>query len=231
MHEQNKNMEKIIHYFFNWSLVKPYIPDMLHGLLITIQMAVLTIAIGLVLGLALALLRCYRALKIEWLIILFVDVFRALPQLVIIVLFFYALPMMGIVLNPFVATVLALTLVLAAFSEEIFWGAIGAVSKGQWEAARSTGLGFTSTLCLVILPQALRLSVPQLTNRCIAITKGTSLGAVIAVPELLNVTMSTQSMIANPSILTLSAVFFCAIFFPFIRLTRWIEKKYSSTGF
>ncbi|NYT80368.1 amino acid ABC transporter permease [Alcaligenaceae bacterium] len=224
-------MEKIIHYFFNWSLVKPYIPDMLHGLLITIQMAVLTIAIGLVLGLALALLRCYRALKIEWLIILFVDVFRALPQLVIIVLFFYALPMMGIVLNPFVATVLALTLVLAAFSEEIFWGAIGAVSKGQWEAARSTGLGFTSTLCLVILPQALRLSVPQLTNRCIAITKGTSLGAVIAVPELLNVTMSTQSMIANPSILTLSAVFFCAIFFPFIRLTRWIEKKYSSTGF
>lgn len=224
-------MEKIIHYFFNWDLVKPYIPDMLHGLLITMQMAVLTIVIGLSLGLALAFLRCYRALKIEWLIVLFVDVFRALPQLVIIVLFFYALPMLGIVLNPFVATVLALTLVLAAFAEEIFWGAIGAVPKGQWEAARSTGLGFTSTLWQVVIPQAFRLSVPQLTNRCIAITKGTSLGAVIAVPELLNVTMSTQSMIANPSILTLSAVFFCAIFFPFIRLTRWIEKKYSSTGF
>lgn len=223
-------MERIAQYFFNWKLVEPYLPDMLRGLYLTLQMAAVTIVLGLLLGLGLAVLRCYRSLRVEWVIILFVDIFRALPQLVIIVLFFYALPLLGIVLDPIWATVLALTLVLAAFTEEILWGAIGAIPLGQWEAARSSGLSFTATLRYVIVPHALRISVPQLTNRCIAITKGTSLGAVIAVPELLNITMSIQSSIANPSILTLSAVFFCLIFFPFIRLTRWIEKNYSSTG-
>lgn len=222
-------MTQIIHYFFNWELVSPYLPVMLEGLFITLKMAILTILLGIFLGISLAIIRCYRRLRLELPIVIFVDIFRSLPQLVIIVLFFYALPITGIVLDPFLATVLALTLVLAAFTEEILWGAIGSIPIGQWEAARSSGLGFTQTLHHVILPQAIRTSLPQLTNRCIAITKGTSLGAVIAVPELLSVTMSTQSAVANPSILTLCAILFCLIFFPFIKLTRWMEKKYSSS--
>ena len=74
---------------------------------------------------------------------------------------------------------------LAAFAEEIFWAGILSVAKGQWEAARSTGLSFFQTLRLVVLPQALRLTIPPLTNRTIAITKNTALASVVAVQEVL----------------------------------------------
>ena len=96
---------------------------------------------------------------------------------------------------------LALAIVLSAFAEEIFWAGINAVPKGQWEAGRSTGLGFTQTLAYIILPQVVRISIPPLTNRAIGISKGTTLGSVVAVPELLNVTSSIQSNVANPTAL------------------------------
>jgi hypothetical protein len=95
------------------------------------------------------------------------------------VLLFFGLPNAGVELSGFVASWLALTLVLMAFSEEIFWAGITSVPKGQWEAARSTGLGFVQTLAYVVLPQALRITIPPLTNRTIAITKGTALGLVV----------------------------------------------------
>ncbi len=221
-------MDKILYYFFNFDLIRPYLPAILRGFWITLEMAVLTVVCGIVLGLALAVLRCYRIRPISWLIVFYADFFRAIPQLVIIVLIFFALPSLGIVLDPIFATILALSLVLSAFAEEIFWGGIGAIPLGQWEASRSTGLGFSGTLCWVILPQAVRASIPQLTNRAIGITKGTTLGSVIAVPELLNVAMSVQSTVANPTALTVCAILFCAIFLPFVRLTRWVEKRFAT---
>ena len=93
-------------------------------------------------------------------------------------------------------------LVLMAFSEEIFWAGITSVPKGQWEASRSTGLCFGQTLLHVVLPQALRLTIPPLTNRTIAITKGTALGTVVAVhrdpgPGLLRGVQLLQSLAAD----------------------------------
>ena len=79
----------------------------------------------------------------------------------------------------------ALGAVLAAFATEIFWAAIQAVPQGQWDAARSLGMGFLRILFLVILPQAIRIAVPLLTNRAIAITKGTALGTAVALVDLL----------------------------------------------
>src|SRR5258708_34139077 len=108
------------------------------------------------------------------LITVFVDIFRTLPQLVIIVFIYFGLPYADIQLSPFAATVVALGAVLAAFSAEIFWAAIQAVPEGQWDAARSLGLGFFRILFRVILPQAIPIAVPRLTHRPIAITKGTA---------------------------------------------------------
>jgi cystine transport system permease protein len=222
-------MDKISHYFFNLELVRPYLPQLFDGFLITLLMAVLTVALGLVLGIALAMLRAFGWRPVNALIVLFIDIFRAIPQLVIIVLIFFALPATGLVLDPITATVVGLGLVLAAFTEEIVWGAFGAIARGQWEAARSTGLGFGQTLTSVILPQALRMSIPPLTNRAIGITKGTTLGSVIAAPELLNVASSVQSTIANPTPLMISSLLFCLIFLPFVRLTRWLERRMRPT--
>ena len=220
-------MEKILYYFFNWPLIAPHLPAMLKGFAVTLQMAALTIAFGLTLGLALAVLRTYGNKVLNAALIFYVDVFRAIPQLVILVLIFFALPGVGIVLDPVTATVVALSLVLAAFAEEIFWSGIAAVARGQWEAGRCGGLTFNQTLFSIILPQVVRIAIPPLTNRAIGITKGTTLGSVIAVPELLNVASSVQSTIANPTALTAAAVLFCLIFLPFVRLTRWMEGHYA----
>ncbi|AYN19331.1 amino acid ABC transporter permease [Alcaligenes aquatilis] len=220
-------MDQIVYYFFNWTLISPHLPEIMQGFWVTLQMAVMTVILGTVLGLGLAVLRCYGWRPVNILMTLYVDVFRAIPQLVIIVLVFFALPSVGIVIEPIPATVLALSLVLSAFAEEIFWSGIAAVPTGQWEAGRSTGMGFSQTLFAIILPQAVRLAIPPLTNRAIGITKGTTLGSVIAVPELLNVSSNIQSNIANPTAFTAGAILFCLIFFPFVYLTRVLERRYA----
>ncbi|WID95096.1 amino acid ABC transporter permease [Bosea vestrisii] len=220
-------MDQIVRYFFDFQLMSAYWPDILRGFLITVQMSILTVVIGIPLGLALAVLRLYGIRPLNWLIIFYIDFFRSIPQLVLIVLAYFALPYFGLVLEPFTATVLALAIVLSAFAEEIFWAGINAVSKGQWEAGRSTGLSFTKTLAYIILPQVVRISIPPLTNRAIGISKGTTLGSVVAVPELLNVTSSIQSNVANPTALTVGALLFLLLFLPFVRFTRWLEKAYS----
>lgn len=220
-------MDQIVRYFFDFSLMSAFWPDILRGFLITVQMSILTILIGIPLGLALAILRLYGIRPLNWLIIFYIDFFRAIPQLVLIVLAYFALPYFGLVLEPMTATVLALAIVLSAFAEEIFWAGINAVPKGQWEAGRSTGLTFTKTLAYIILPQVVRISIPPLTNRAIGISKGTTLGSVVAVPELLNVTSSIQSNVANPTALTVGALLFLVLFLPFVRFTRWLERAYA----
>ena len=220
-------MDQIVRYFFDFSLMAAFWPDILRGFLITVQMSILTILIGIPLGLALAILRLYGIRPLNWLIIFYIDFFRSIPQLVLIVLAYFALPYFGLVLEPITATVLALAIVLSAFAEEIFWAGINAVAKGQWEAGRSTGLSFTKTLAYIILPQVVRISIPPLTNRAIGISKGTTLGSVVAVPELLNVTSSIQSNVANPTALTVGALLFLLLFLPFVRFTRWLERAYA----
>lgn len=221
-------MDQISYYFFNFELIRPYLPQLRSGFLLTLGLALATVFSGITLGLVLAVVRAYQIKAINVLMVVFVDIFRAIPQLVVIVVIYFALPAIDITLSPVVATVVGLSLILAAFAEEIFWGGMGAIARGQWEAARSTGMNFSQTLAWVILPQVLRNSIAPLTNRAIGITKGTALGSVIAVPELLNVASSVQSTIANPTPMMVSAVLFCAIFLPFVRLTRWLETRFHS---
>ncbi len=220
-------MNEFFYYYFNLSVIQRYWPAMLKGFVLTIEVALLVILIGIPVGLLLAVVRTYNIKPLNWLIIFLVDLLRTLPLLVVVILGYFALPSVGIILDPFWATVVALSAVLAAFCEEIFWAGISSVPAGQFEAARSTGLGFNQAIFLVILPQAVKIAIPPLTNRAIAITKGTSLGSVIALQELLGVATSSQSVAANPSPLTLGAVLYLILFFPFVRLTRWLEKRYS----
>jgi polar amino acid transport system permease protein len=161
------------------------------------------------------------------LIVVYVDVFRALPPLVLVLLVYFGLPNVGINLPSGAVLWLVLSLVLGAFAEEIFWAGILSVRKGQWEAARSTGLDFAQTLAYVILPQAIRLTVPPLTNRTIAITKNTALGSVIGVPEILNVATTTESFIGNATPLTMGALAYVALFVPAVIFGRWLETRFA----
>ena len=122
------------------------------------------------------------------------------------------------------STWLSLTLVLMAFSEEIFWAGIISIPKGQWEAARSTGLSYGQAL-LNVVRRGHRLTIPPLTNRTIAITKGTALGSVVALSEILGMASSAVSNSYNPSPLTLGAAAYVILFLPMVVLGRWLETR------
>ena len=219
------NWERFLDTFFNGRMMARYLPDIAYGTLVTIELAALVIVSGLAAGLALALLRSLGFRPVNLLLVFIVDLFRALPPLVIIVFIYFGLPAVDVSPSGFVSTWLSLTLVLMAFSEEIFWAGITSIPKGQWEAARSTGLSYGQTLLTVVLPQAVRLTIPPLTNRTIAITKGTALGTVVAVSEILGMASSAVSNSYNPSPLTMGAAAYLILFFPMVVLGRWLETR------
>jgi polar amino acid transport system permease protein len=216
--------------FLNAKVMAEWLPKIASGFVLTVALAALIVAAGLALGLALAVLRAFGLRVVNWGIILLVDVFRALPPLVIIVLLYFGLPGMGISLSGFWATWLSLTLVLAAFSEEIFWAGITATPKGQWDAGKALGLRFLPILFRIILPQAVRMVVPPLTNRTIAITKGTALASVVGVAEILGSAQSAMAFSGNPSPLTLGAIAYALLFLPVVGLGRWIERRAAIPG-
>jgi polar amino acid transport system permease protein len=221
------SMDRFVSSFFNAEVAARYVAPILDGMLLTIGLGLCVIATGLVLGLVLAVLRIQHVKLVNAFIIAFADIFRALPPLVVIILLFFAFPYIELSMSAFTATWLALSLVLAAFTEEIFWAGMLAIPKGQWEAARSTGMGSWGTLVHVILPQAVRMTVPPLTNRTIAITKGTALGSVVALHELLNVSSSASSEAGNATPLVMGAVAYLILFIPFVVLGRWVETRFA----
>jgi polar amino acid transport system permease protein len=219
--------DRFLDTFFNAEVLARYAPDILAGVWVTVQLSVLIVIVGIGLGAGLAMLRAYRVRALSLLIVIFADVFRALPPLVLILIAFFGLPNAGIMLSSFLVLFLVLTLTLAAFAEEIVWAGLTSVDRGQWEAARSTGLGFTQALVWVALPQAVRLAIPPLTNRAIAITKMTALGTVIGVPDILNQATTAQSFSGNASPLMLAALAYVALFLPFVILARWLERRFA----
>jgi len=219
--------ERFVFTFFNWEVDRAYLPDIADGFVLTVMIAVLIVICGIAFGLMLALVRTFRLRPLNLLIAVFVDIFRAIPPLVIILVFYFGLPSLEIHMSSFTVTWLSLTLVLTAFAEEIFWAGILAVSHGQWEAARSTGLSRLQTLIYVVLPQAVRLTIPPLTNRTIAITKMTALGSVIGFGEILNKATTAVSFSGNPSPLVVGAFAYVILFLPVVVLGRWIETRFA----
>lgn len=218
-------MEALIENFFNLPVMVGALPAMLPGFGLTVLVSLLVIVFGLSLGLALAILRSLQLRAVDGLVTFYVDVFRTLPQLVIIIFLYFGMPYMGVTLSPLVTTVLALGAVLSAFACEIFVSCMQALPKGQTDAARALGFGPLRTLFMIVLPQAIRMAVPLLTNRAISISKGTALGTAVSLPETLGQAQSYMSIVANPSPLTLAAGFYLLLFIPLVILSRWLEHS------
>ncbi|MCR8723385.1 amino acid ABC transporter permease [Frigidibacter sp. ROC022] len=221
------NLDRFIETFLNGAVLAKYTPSILQGVWVTVELSILIVISGTLLGTLLACIRAYRLRLISFLIVIYADIFRALPPLVLILLAYFGLPNIGLSLSSFTVLFVILGLTLGAFAEEIIWAGITSTDKGQWEAARSTGLGFTRTLIHVVLPQAVRMVIPPLTNRAIAITKMTALGTVIGVPDILNQATTAQSFSGNASPLTLAAMAYVLLFLPFVILSRWLESRFS----
>lgn len=220
-------MAGLIDTFFNLQVMAQYLPKVLEGMWVTVALATVVVVSGLALGFALGVLRSFRVRALNALIVLFADVFRAVPPLVILIIIYFALPTLGLRLSGFASAWIGLSLVLAAFAEEIVWAGILSVPRGQWEAARSTGLSFTQALRWVVLPQAVRLTVAPLTSRAIVITKNTALASVVAVGEILYQAQAGYSFSYNPSPLTLGAIAYLILFIPLVWFGRWVETRFA----
>lgn len=213
--------------FLNAEVMRESAPLILQGMLVTLQLAVLVVFSGIVLGLGLACLRICRVRTLNVAIVLYADLLRSLPPLVLILLVYFGLPNVGIDLSGFMVVWLVLSLVLGAFAEEVFWAGLLSVPKGQWQAARATGFGFAATLWFIVLPQAVRLTIPPLANRAIGITKSTALGSVVSVPEILYQATSAQSFSSNATPLLLGAVAYLMLFVPVVIFARWLESRFA----
>lgn len=163
------------------------LPLLEKAVLVTLGLGLSAFVLGSILGMIIALARLSPVKPLRWIAFAYVSIFRGTPLLIQILLIYFGLPNYGITIDPIPAALLALTLFSAAYLSENFRSGINAVDKGQWEAAWAMGLGYRKTLTRIILPQGLRIAIPPVGSRLIALMKDTSLASTVTVVELTRV--------------------------------------------
>ena len=219
-------MDSFLNNFFNIEVFQQVLPFLLQGLLTTIGLSLLVIPLGLIGGLAVALLATQsKSQSMRILIAVYVDVFRALPPLVLLIFIYFGFPFLGIDLPKLLAVALGFLMNNAAYYGEIFRAGLVSVPLGQMEAARSTGLTQRHALAYVVGPQAVRNVLPDLLSTSIEVVKLTTIASVVALPELLRVARDAQALLYNPSPIVLAALIYLAILWPLVRLLSRLEHK------
>jgi polar amino acid transport system permease protein len=213
--------------FLNGRVFVQTLPLLLSGLTTTLLLGLVSIVLGLAGGLALALMRLYARAPLRQIAIAYIDVFRAIPLLVLLVIVYYALPFMGVRLSPFAAAATSLSLVASAYSAEIFRAGIEAVPRGQFEAARALGLRPFPLMARVVLPQAVRIVVPPITSNSINVLKDTALASVVAMPDLLKQATQAQALAANPTPLIIAAAIYLLMLLPMVRIVGLLETRWA----
>jgi polar amino acid transport system permease protein len=215
----------LIDTFLNAEVMWRAAPMLLRGLVNTFYLAITAIVIGSAAGVLVCIARLYGPKPLRLLATGFIDIFRALPVLVVLIVIYYALPFVGIRLSAFTSATLAFSIVLAAFTAEVLRAGIMAIPPGQFEAARALGIPFPVTLFKVVIPQAIRIATPPQTSNCILIVKDTSLASVVAMPDLLKQATDAQALMANPSPLIAAAGIYLIILWPAVRFVAYLERR------
>jgi polar amino acid transport system permease protein len=215
----------MIEAFFNIEIMKAAWPIVLTGLWNTILLSLIVVPLGLLGGLILALLASIKNPLVRWPLMAWVDFFRAFPPLVLLVLLFAGLPFAGLELGGFACVAIAFFLNTGSYYGEIFRAGIDSVPAGQVEAARSTGLTRMQAMRYVVLPQAVRNVMPDLLSNTLEVVKLTSLGSVVAVPELLYEARQAQSITYNPTPIVMAAVIYFLLLWPLVRLLSRLENR------
>ncbi len=218
-------MEEIVQSFFNREIAEAALPIVLAGLLNTILLSLLVVPLGLLGGLALAVFAQSKNPLVRWPLMAWVDFFRAFPPLVLLVLLFAGLPFAGLELGGFTCVAIAFFLNTGAYYGEILRAGIESIPRGQVEAARSTGLSGLQSMTYIVLPQAVRNVLPDLLSNTLEVVKLTSLGSVVAVPELLYQARQAQSVTYNATPIVMAAVIYFLILWPVVRLLSRLENR------
>jgi polar amino acid transport system permease protein len=171
---------------FDFTILGGYWRFLLNGVLITISLSILSIAMGLVVGLVVGIGRTYGPRWLDALLSIYVDTMRSIPLLVILVWIFFALPLVsGYSMSPFVAAVVGMGIHLGAFVAELVRAGLTSIRPGQTRAALALGMSRMQAVRIVVLPQALIRMLPTFGSLLVITIKDSSLASVIAVPELM----------------------------------------------
>ena len=218
-------MEDFLDAFLNLDVVLRAMPILLRGLGQTLLLAALVVPLGIVGGVALALLSRARSRWVRWPLAVWTDLFRALPPLVLLIVCYAGLPFAGVDLGAWGAVALAFFLNTGAYYGEVLRAGLDSVPPGQGEAARALGLSRTRTLWHVVLPQAVRNVLPDLVSNTVEVVKLTSIASVVALPELLFQARQAQSVTYNASPIVAAAVAYFALLWPVVRLLSRLEHR------
>ena len=172
---------------FDWKFALSTMPDLLKGLVVTVEVVICGMTLALVLGLLWTLCRRSANVVISWPVFIIVEFLRSTPLLIQAYFLFYVLPEQGVVLSPFITGAIALGLHYSAYTSEVYRAGIEAVPSGQWEAAAALNFNFSHTFVRVILPQAIPKIIPALGNYLIAMFKEVPILSAITLVELLQI--------------------------------------------
>ena len=203
----------------NWVL-------MFMGLWTAVKIFIYSLIFSTILALGLAVIRNIVNDKLLNIFIdLYVDVFRAVPPIALLIVVYSSLPYSGIVLSPFATGVLTLTLIEGAYLCEVFRSGIDAIHKNQIESARSLGLNAWKAMRLVVIPQAIKIIIPPYTNRLIGLMKRTAECSVIAIAEILQTAQQLQSWYSNATPLIIGAGMYMLVLLPMTKLATYVESR------
>lgn len=217
-------MDAMIQQFFNIDILVQAMPLLLRGLWMTAQLCIAVVSLGLVGGLFVALASLSPRPWLRYPAIIYVDVFRALPPLVLLVFVYSGLPFAGLDLTPFAAVVVAFLLNNSSYYSEVYRAGLQSVPKGQREAACATGLSETQALIHVVLPQAIRNVLPDLLSNTIEVVKLTSLASVVSLAELLYTANMARSITYNATPLVAAALIYLVVLWPLVRLVSRYQR-------
>ncbi|NLM65718.1 MAG: amino acid ABC transporter permease [Enterococcus sp.] len=202
---------------------------LLDGLLVTLQVAIVSIVLSFLIGGILGTLRFMKIPIISKIVMVIVDVIRNLPLLLIIFFTYFALPKIGIQFSIFWSAVVAMTIFESAMLSEIIRAGLVAVPKGQMEAGRSTGLSYLATLYYIIFPQSIKLMLPPLVSQFISLIRDTSLAVIISLPELTHnakIIYAQEPTAVLPMFVAMAAIYF-VVCYSLSVFSKRLERKWA----
>jgi His/Glu/Gln/Arg/opine family amino acid ABC transporter permease subunit len=205
------------------------IASIFQGAAVTIILSLIGILIGLPIGLGLALLRWANVPVIARIVAVYVSMLRATPLVTLLLLLFFALPNVGVPINPISAAIIALVMNTSAFNCEVWRAALMNFPKDQYEAAQSVGMRASLRFRRIVLPQILRVSLPGLVNEMSLLIKVTPVLAVVGVVDITRAAVRIGAETYDPLPPFLVAIaLYAPIVFALVALQRWIERRQSA---
>lgn len=218
-------MELLLENFANLDSLLRIYPLLLQGLVYTFWLSVVALPLGILSGLAIAVLYSFRHRWLNIALLVYIDLFRSFPVVVLLILIFFGLPFLGLTLGGFTAAVLAIVLNNSGYFGEIFRAGILSVPQSQSDAARALGFEQVDVIFHIVLPQAIRNVMAPLASNSLELVKTTPIAALVALPELLRSARVAQEQTYNPTPLTAAAVIFFLLLYPFARWVARLERQ------